>query len=134
MSDLSKLNTSIADIYRFMNGSTTEIPETGFPLFADVRDVAEAHLRAYERPEAGGQRYAITGGNFFYQQVCLILREEYPELKDKVPDAEGFVAPPAPKLSNEKAKRELGMEFRDLKSSIIDTARSLIELERKMQQ
>jgi len=41
---LDKLNTWSADIYRFINGSESEVPDTGFPVLVDARDVAEAHL------------------------------------------------------------------------------------------
>lgn len=134
VADLSKLNTSSADIYRFMNGSTKEPGETGFPLFVDVRDVATAHLKAYEVPEAGGERFAVTGGKFSYQQVCDILRESYPEIKDKVPEGEaGQKLPPSYTLSNEKATKVLGVHFRNLKECIVDTGKSLIELEKQAQ-
>ena len=33
-----------------------------FPTFADVRDVGEAHVKAYENPQ--GSRHFITTGNF----------------------------------------------------------------------
>lgn len=132
VTDLNKLNTSSADIWRFMNGSATEIGDTGFPLFADVRDVALAHLRAYEIPEAGGQRFAITSGNFTYEDVCTILREEYPNLRSKVPDPSASSKKEGlPGLSNEKAKKVLGLQFRNLKETIKDTADSLIKLEKE---
>jgi nucleoside-diphosphate-sugar epimerase len=51
--DLGKLNTSSADIYQWMNGSKKEIEPAQFPLFADVRDVGLAHVRAYEHPTGG---------------------------------------------------------------------------------
>lgn len=132
--DLNKLNTSSADIYRFMNGSTKEPGETGFPLFCDVRDVATAHLKAYEVKEAGGERFAVTGGNFSYQQVCDILRENFPEIKDKVPEGEkGQKLRDTFTLSNEKAKKVLGVQFRGIKESIVDTGKSLLQLEKQAQ-
>lgn len=38
VSDMSKLNTSSADIYRLINGSETTVPDTSFWAFADVHD------------------------------------------------------------------------------------------------
>ncbi len=35
---MSDLNTSAADIYRLIDGSQQEVPQTGFWAFADVRD------------------------------------------------------------------------------------------------
>lgn len=125
--DLAKLNTSIADIYRFMDGSTKEPGPTGFPTFADVRDVAEAHLRAYERDQPG--RYFITSGTFEYGDVCRVLREVLPDRKDKIPDPEATPRAEFYKVDNSKTGKELGMTFTSLHDSIRDTALSLVALE-----
>lgn len=126
-----KLNTSIADIYRLMDGSSSEPGPTGFPAFADVRDVAEAHLRAYEREEAG--RYLVTSGSFEYRDVCRILREVLGPLGraegGKVPDPEATPAAEFYAVDNSRTARELGMTFRSLRESIRDTALSLVALE-----
>lgn len=42
---LESLNTSMGDIYRLCNGSLKEVPSTGFFAYADVREVADAHLK-----------------------------------------------------------------------------------------
>ncbi|KAL1311401.1 hypothetical protein AAFC00_001567 [Neodothiora populina] len=134
VSDPKKLNTSSADIYRFLDGSSKEIGPTAFPAFADARDLGEAHLRGYEVPEAGNQRFAITSGNFTYNQVCEILREAYPNLADKIPDPSKEPAPTVdqlPHLSNERAKKVLGMTFRSLEECMKDTAESLLKIGNK---
>jgi nucleoside-diphosphate-sugar epimerase len=130
--DLNKLNTSSQDIYRFMNGSTTEIPETTFPAFADVRDVAKAHRLAYENPKSAGQRYFITSGNFGYQDVADILRKN-PKIADKVPVGKPGtgVGVPVFKVDNSKARNELGLKFTDLETTISDTAEQFLVLEGK---
>lgn len=129
--DMKKLNTSSADIYRFINGSTKEPGDTAFPLCVDVRDVATAHLKAYKTPEASNQRFAVTLGNFTYQRVCDIIREKFPELKDKVPEGTpGEAYPDFFSLSNEKAKKVLGMEFIGLEQMVVYTVKSLLESEK----
>lgn len=125
--DINKLNTSIADIYRLMNGSQTEPGPTAFPTFADVRDVAEAHLRAFEREEPG--RYFVTSGSFEYRDVCKILRETLPDRKDKIPDPEATPAETFFKVDNSQTSKDLGMSFTSLHDSIRDTALSLVALE-----
>ncbi|KAG9238131.1 hypothetical protein BJ875DRAFT_87815 [Amylocarpus encephaloides] len=117
----AKLNTSSADIYRFMSGSLKEVPETGFYGFVDVRDLAEAHVRAYESEAAAGQRYLTVSAGYTYQQVADIIRAGFPAKRDLVP--EGNVNEPFPdvyKMDNTKIKTELGMEFRPLKTTIVD--------------
>lgn len=125
--DIKKLNTSIADIYRFMDGSATEPGPTGFPTFADVRDVAEAHFRAYEREKEG--RYFITSGTFEYIDVCKVLRDVLPDRKDKIPDPEATPRAEFYKVDNSQTGNELGMTFTSLHDSIRDTALSLVALE-----
>ncbi|KAI9673130.1 MAG: methylglyoxal reductase (NADPH-dependent) gre2 [Caeruleum heppii] len=130
--NLDHLNTSSADIYRLINGSTKEVPETQVMAFVDVRDVAEAHLRAYECPDAAGQRYFIVSDNYSYQQVVDIIRKKVPELKHRTPEGQGGAPlPETYKVSNEKVKKDLGMTFRSLEETITDTARNLMELEKK---
>lgn len=125
--DIKHLNTSVADIYRFMDGSTKEPGATAFPAFADVRDVAEAHFRAYERAESG--RYFITTGTFEYRDVCKILRDVLPDRKDKIPDPELTPAGEHFQVDNSKTAQALGMTFTSLEDSIRDTALSLVALE-----
>ena len=129
--DMSKLNTSSADIYRLMNGSENEVPPTGFWAYADVRDVARAHRLAYESPKAAGERYLVTGGNYSYQQVCDVLRQ-IPSIKDKVPAGKpgSGLGADVYKVDNSKAKKDLGMTFVPLDKTITDMANQLIRMEK----
>ncbi|ROV88107.1 hypothetical protein VSDG_09388 [Cytospora chrysosperma] len=125
--DLKNLNTSIADIYRLMDGSTKEPGPTAFPTFADVRDVAEAHFRAYERAEPG--RYFITSGTFEYIDVAELLREQFPDRTDKIADPALTERADFFRVDNSRTRKELGMTFRGLRECIRDTALSLVALE-----
>ncbi|KZF19772.1 NAD(P)-binding protein [Xylona heveae TC161] len=133
VTDIKKLNTSSADIYRLINGSEKSVPDTSFPAFVDVRDVALAHLRAYESEVAGNQRYFLASSTFTYQQVCDIIRENFPELRNRVP--EGTPNAPLPdmfKVDHSKAERDLDIHFRSLKDTIVDTVKNLLELEKQL--
>ncbi|RDW60933.1 hypothetical protein BP6252_12316 [Coleophoma cylindrospora] len=133
ISDLSKLNTSSADIYRLMNGSEKTVPNTAFYAFVDVRDLGEAHVRAYESPAAANERFAITGSRYTYQQICDIIRREFPEKKHLVPEGmPGYDGPESYALSNEKARRVLEMEFRDLETTIKDMVTDFIATEKRL--
>jgi nucleoside-diphosphate-sugar epimerase len=127
---LYKLNTSSADVWNLINGSTKDIPSTGFPAFADARDVADAHLKAYEIPEAGGERFLITSGNYTNQWICDISRKEFPELRDRTPEGNVGEALNAYKLDTSKARRILGLEFISFEKCIKDTVANLLELEK----
>ncbi|KAK5992932.1 Putative uncharacterized oxidoreductase [Cladobotryum mycophilum] len=132
--DLSNLNESSGMFYSLMNGSRKDVPPTGFWAIADVRDVALAHKLAYETPSAAGQRYFTTAGLFSFQQICDILREEFPEeLRGRVPVGRpGEPIAGVYDVNNGKARRELGMEFIPLREIVVDTARNLLALERKL--
>jgi len=133
ISSLDKLNTSSADIYRLINGSEKTVPETTFFAFADVRDVGEAHARAYESEKAAGQRYFVNSGGYTYQNICDIVRKDFPELRDLTP--EGTPGAPFPnvyKVSNEKIKKELGMTVRTLEECIHDQVAEFIAIEKRI--
>ena len=115
-----------------MNGSKNTVPDTAFFAFVDARDVGEAHARAYESPEAAGQRYFCTAGGYTFQQICDIIRKDFPEKKVLVPEGTpGAPFPDVYKVDNSKARRELGMIFRDLHTTIHDQVTEFIEIEKK---
>lgn len=151
--DMAKLNTSSADIYRLFNGSEKQVPDTSFWAFADVRDrknprlfrvysslcrltffkVAEAHVQAFERPEAAGQRYLIANSSYSYQKIVDIIRDKFPELQEKTPKGDaGAQLPPVYRLDTSKATKELGMVFRPLEETIVDTVTSLIAIQKSI--
>ena len=127
---LESLPTSPATFYSLIDGSLQEPPQTAFWPFVDVRDVALAHLKGYEVPEAAGQRFFTTGGRYSWQMVCDILRENIPEIKDKVPVGRPGTGLGAEvyKVDASKAESVLGIKFRPLEEVVIDAAKSLIEL------
>jgi nucleoside-diphosphate-sugar epimerase len=128
---LNKLNESTGDIYRFMNGTTEKVQSNGFWAYADVRDVARAHVKAYEHKEGG--RFLVTGGNFTYKQVVGVINKVPGIDKGKVSqDDPQLEWPEVYKLDNSKARKELGIEFMSLEDSIRDTVLQLLQLEKKL--
>ncbi|OOG00207.1 hypothetical protein ASPCADRAFT_504090 [Aspergillus carbonarius ITEM 5010] len=133
--DLAKLNTSSMDIYRLISPqskSSDPVPANLFWSFVDVRDVAQAHLSAYERSNAGNERFFICKGNFTYQQFVDVLRENLPEVRDRIPIGKpgtGDVPSDVYTVDVSKSQRVLGLEYRSLEETIVDAARSLLKLE-----
>ena len=127
---MERLNTSAGDIYRLFNGSSTEIPSAILPVFADARDVAQAHLSAFESEKGAGERFIVSSGGYTYQEICDILRSIVPEVRDKVPIGQpGKIEQAVIKVSNEKAKTLLDLTFHTLQETVQDTAYSLLVLE-----
>lgn len=67
------LNTSVRDFYdTVLRGTKTpEQLATFHDSWVDVRDVADAHVNALERPEAGGQRFIVSAGEFSRPRASL---------------------------------------------------------------
>ncbi|KAL9114012.1 MAG: hypothetical protein Q9227_001783 [Pyrenula ochraceoflavens] len=125
------LSPSAADVYRLINGNSKEIPPTAFWAYCDVRDVADAHLKAFENPKAANQRFFVTGGRFSYQMACDALRM-IPDIQDNVPAGipGSRVLEHAYNVDGSKAQKVLGIQYRSLDDSIRDMAKSLMDLER----
>ncbi|KAG9088260.1 hypothetical protein FRC06_002150, partial [Ceratobasidium sp. 370] len=80
--DPSKLNTSVGFLYKVINTKEGEISQDRLLAsntnFGDVRDVALAHLRALELPEASGERFITCLGPFTWQDALDVLPPSYP--------------------------------------------------------
>ncbi|EFY93586.1 NAD dependent epimerase/dehydratase, putative [Metarhizium acridum CQMa 102] len=134
LASLESINTSNERAVALVGGGWNDgIPATGpVTVWVDVRDTALAHIRAMERPEAGGRRHLAIGGRFRNRDIAEIAWAAFPELGDKLPkkDVEGGGAPPASenfKYNNDATTNVLGMKWTSLESSITDLIRSLKE-------
>ncbi|HPF23844.1 MAG TPA: aldehyde reductase [Hyphomonas sp.] len=140
------LSGSLEIITQLMTGKVPASPRVGFCV-VDVRDVADAHLQAMTVPAAAGERFLAAGRFMWMKEVADVLRENFPDYGKKLPKGElpdwllkliTLVNPPAKQLipelgrerhcSNEKARRVLGWQPRAEEESIVEGARSLIDL------
>lgn len=131
------LNTSNQRIRDIITGASKKgLPPTGNHLFVDVRDLALAHSLAAESssPSITGQRFFMVAGKFSNREIVEIVRDEFPEFADNLPQEEeamrtgdypGGDPGKAFGYDNSKAKEVLKMEFRGLRASIKDAVESL---------
>lgn len=105
-----------------------QIAPTGTFLWVDVRDVALAHVRAIEVPEAGGQRFFVTGGYLSNKEIVDIIREAHPNFESKLPPKDSPSDFPADiyGINNKKSLEVLGIKYRSLKQTVSDTVDSLL--------
>ncbi|MEO1435075.1 MAG: aldehyde reductase [Bacteroidota bacterium] len=75
--------TSANIVIKTMDGSTPALPRLGFDM-VDVRNVANLHLLAMEKPEAKGERFIASAGYRTFKQVADTLRSHYP--KHRIPN------------------------------------------------
>ncbi|KAL4880827.1 hypothetical protein BJY04DRAFT_190893 [Aspergillus karnatakaensis] len=130
LSSLDAINTSNARISRFVRGLEKDsIPPTVTFLWVDVRDVALAHVRAIEVPEAGAQRFFVTAGTYANKDIVDIIRDAYPELEDRLPpkDAPSDLPKEIYGYDNSKSLQVLGLKYHSLKESVVDTVKTLLE-------
>jgi dihydroflavonol-4-reductase len=98
---------------------------------ADVRDVADLHIRAMATPEAAGKRFLALadGPTISFLQMAQILRERLGPLAARVPTEEApGPEPPRLIIHNDRAKQELGWRPRPAETTIVETAESLRDL------
>ncbi|XP_016488259.2 cinnamoyl-CoA reductase CAD2-like [Nicotiana tabacum] len=117
------LNTSCAAVLQLINGAET-YPNATLG-WVNVKDVALAHILAFENPSANG-RYLMVEAVAHYSELVKILREHYPTMKlpEKCVDDKPF--PPKYQVNIERAK-QLGVEFTPLAENIKETVESLKE-------
>ncbi|KAF8756584.1 Dihydroflavonol-4-reductase [Rhizoctonia solani] len=122
-------------IYQIFNGQNNDLKGNGVWLWVDVRDVAEAHVAALEKPEAGGKRFLLAEGNFNVGQVANYIWEHYPErAKAKgIPRSTQFSGYPPEGVysADTSASRDiLGIKYTKFEDSLKDKFAQFILLRR----
>jgi nucleoside-diphosphate-sugar epimerase len=121
------LNTSLKGlITNITKPEGGKVPAPGLHAWVDVRDLAEAHVKALEIKEAGAQRFLVSGGAEFYEDGLGELRKRgEKQLAGEGPKAvisERFT------LDTTKAREVLGLNFHTIEQTITDTWDRLKEL------
>lgn len=137
-----KIGSSLKVIARLLNGKDPMVPNLGVAI-VDVRDIAQMHVRALQRPESSGNRYIGSERFMWMRDIALVLKAEYPDRKIPLrvaPDwlmrvmgmfdktikgilpSLGHEIP----LDNSAAAEVLGIEFIEARQAIRTSASSLI--------
>jgi len=135
--------SSLALVERILKGKDPMMPPFGLPM-VDVRDAAEMHLRALQRPETVGRRYIASSGSMAMVDMARTLKAAYPTRRIPTREAPQFLVrllalvDPSiktilPKLghlervSNARAVKEMGMEFIAPKAALLASADWLVK-------
>jgi nucleoside-diphosphate-sugar epimerase len=122
--------SSLQLIKAMLDGAMTVVPRQRFGV-ADVRDVADAHIRAMATPAAAGQRFLVLadGPTISWLWLARLLRDRLGALAERVPTEE---APgdelPELVIHNDRAKSVLGWRPRPAEATIVETVESLRDL------
>lgn len=139
-------SASVEILTQLLSGKLPGTPRVGFGI-VDVRDVADAHVKAMTVPAAAGERFLVSDRFMWFSEVADTLRGQLPpKYEKKLPKGElpGWMLKlmatinPAVKqvipelnrerqVSNEKARRVLGWTPRTAEEAIISGAKSLID-------
>jgi nucleoside-diphosphate-sugar epimerase len=127
---VTEVRSTLQLIAAMLDGAMTVVPRQRFGV-ADVRDVADAHIRAMATPAAASQRFLVIadGPTISWLQLARILRDRLGPLAERVPAEEAPGAElPDLVIHNERAKRVLGWRPRPAETTIAETAKSLRDL------
>ncbi|CAK4069828.1 unnamed protein product [Aphanomyces euteiches] len=117
-----ELNQSSLKVYDYVMGNTAEIPRA-IKTVVDIRDVALAHIVAFENPQASG-RYLLVGASPTEEQIAAAVRAARPNAPVTT-----TLAPPKDivslKCSCIKAETELGLRFHSLDEMVRSMCDSL---------
>ncbi|KAK2686238.1 hypothetical protein QWA68_014687 [Fusarium oxysporum] len=128
LASMDSINTSNERLRDLCQGKwKDELPPTASWYWVDVRDVARAHVRALEKLDAGGRRFFLMQGRMSNAQIAQVAADEYPQLKDKIPKTLMDDTPPDLwEVDTAPSRDILGLEYRDLKTCIVDSLKLLI--------
>ena len=141
----SDYSTSLVVVERLMNGDLPGCPRIGFAV-CDVRDIADAHVRALSGPDIDGERFLCAGEWLWMEDVAQILKSRLGDRAKRVPTRtlpnflvrltalfDPTVRMVLSELGRERrvdashAQAVLGWTARPAAETVVDTARSLIE-------
>ena len=144
---LVNTNFSSGDIIKqILTGDLITIPKLYMPI-VDVRDVSTAHIMAMESDKADGQRYICLKDHIWMSELAEILEKNFGKYGYKVTkrclpyfivgiatlfDAQAKSAigmwNKKGEFSNEKIKKDFGIEFRSAEEAVLEMANSLIKM------
>ncbi|KAM3434706.1 hypothetical protein NHJ13734_005885 [Beauveria thailandica] len=108
------------------------VPPTKGPVWVDVRDVADAHVRALAVPEAGGRRFLLARGVYCNQELADVARTVLPPAYHaRIPLGQPGVREADTHFGVDatETERVLGVSWRGLDDCLRDLVPQLFEIE-----
>lgn len=135
--------TSLRVVERILKAKDPAVPPISFGV-VDVRDVAEAHLRALERPDTAGERILCYDDTLWFRDMAQAMQDALPGRRIVTRTAPGWflrilgLFDPAigtvlpmlhrfERMDNAKARRLLGMTFTPAREAVVASARWMVE-------
>lgn len=140
------IGASLNLIRLMAKGQLPAAPPVSYPV-VDVRDVANLHIKAFEKPEAGGRRLIAAAESMSVLDIAAIMREAAPDVSKKTPTKEMPAAMlriaalfdrraaavladlgVIPQADTAYVKALTGIEFRTGRESVAAAVRSLVKI------
>ncbi|RDL36718.1 NAD dependent epimerase [Venustampulla echinocandica] len=127
---VEQLNESNAMLWKIASGHNP-LPVARVPFWIDVRDLAKAHVEALLRPEVGNKRYIPAAPEgFSYQLAADIILKEFPWAERTVTKTTDQVIDQSHGLDGETVTKELGVEYKSFKQTVVDLVTQAVDLKR----
>lgn len=129
----SEVKDSLNTSSEILNGFLKLTSESPVPAvvggFVDVRDVARAHLVAFEK-DIANKRLLMNAGRFCGQDILDVINKHISDLQGKVPVGEPGkgkeITGAMCKIENDKTKEILGFPLIDLDTTVVDSLRQIL--------
>ncbi|KAL5347324.1 hypothetical protein ACLOAV_007635 [Pseudogymnoascus australis] len=121
----------MAEIYQ--NVFDVETPGLVFPFVMDVEDVASIHVKSLDLKVPGNERYLFHSSHpQDSAEVAKMIREEYPQLRNRVPEVgeDRAESPVKVKVDTSKSDRVFGGPWKDWWESAKDIVDDIIKFEK----
>ncbi|MGH3174875.1 MAG: NAD-dependent epimerase/dehydratase family protein, partial [Streptosporangiaceae bacterium] len=126
----TEISSSLQLVKAMLDGTMTVVRRQRFGI-ADVRDVADLHIRAMAVPDAAGKRFLALadGPTISFLELAETLRRRLGPLgvRVSVQEAPGEDPPPLV-IHNDRARTELGWRPRPTETTIVESAECLRDL------
>lgn len=127
------VNCSMEVVNKFLkNGPNFEVKPNSKNQFIDVRDIAKAHMYAFQRENTIGKRLLLSCGDYSEQDIVNVVNTDFPTMKGKIPTGipeNAIVGKQTGAIVDcSKTKEILGFEFIDFKTSMDDTVGQILRV------
>ncbi|POY74967.1 hypothetical protein BMF94_1943 [Rhodotorula taiwanensis] len=130
LKSLDSINTSSGAVWGVVDAK--EVPETSFPVWTDVRDIAKIHVLGATEEVAKGKRYLSIAGHFDNSQICDVARKSFPDQASRIPEVEPTSGPEHFKTDSSLVEKELGIKWITFAESVKDTLGQIFDLEKEL--
>lgn len=113
-------------------GADADVPPTKGPVWVDIVDVAEAHIKALETEAAGGQRYLLAAGTYCNQEIADTVRDLGLDVAKDAPRGTPGKRESAAHFGVDasRVEKDLSMQWTSLKKSLGNLVPQLLSIEK----